>query len=140
LEEIIENVQAIERYVAGMDAAAFEGDQKTYDAVERCLERISEAAAKLGDTASSLVPGQPWREIRALGNRPRHEYDAIRADRLWDVVQIDLPPLCAPVRMPCGDYAKGRRAGTRTGPIVLRSYRVPPASPRCLRVRISRTA
>jgi hypothetical protein len=41
LEDIIENAQAIQRYVAGMDLAAFEKDQKTYDAVERCLERIA---------------------------------------------------------------------------------------------------
>jgi uncharacterized protein with HEPN domain len=78
-----------------MDLAAFEEDRKTCDAVERCLERISEAAAKLGDLASSLMPGQPWQEIRALGNRLRHEYDAIREDRLWDIVQVNLPPLCA---------------------------------------------
>jgi uncharacterized protein with HEPN domain len=95
LEDIIENAQAIQRYVGGMDVTAFEEDEKTYDAVERCLERISEAAAKLGDLAPLLVPGQPWREIRALGNRLRHEYDAIREDRLWDIVQIDIPPLCA---------------------------------------------
>jgi uncharacterized protein with HEPN domain len=95
LEDIVENVRAIQLYVAGMDLTAFERDQKTYDAVERCLERISEAAAKLGDLASVLVPGQPWQEIRALGNRLRHEYDAIREDRLWDIVQIDLSPLCA---------------------------------------------
>lgn len=69
--------------------------QKTYDAVERCLERISEAAAKLGDLAPALVPGQPWQEIRALGNRLRHEYDIIREDRLWDIVRLDLPLLCA---------------------------------------------
>jgi len=95
LEDIVENAQAIRRYVDGMDVTAFERDQKTYDAVERCLERISEAAAKLGDLALSLVPGQPWQEIRALGNRLRHEYDAIREDRLWDIVEVDLPPLCA---------------------------------------------
>ena len=95
LEDIIENAHAIQHYVAGMDLTAFEKDQKTYDAVERCLERISEAAAKLGDLAPSLMPGQPWKEIRALGNRLRHEYDAIREDRLWDIVQTDLPPLCA---------------------------------------------
>jgi uncharacterized protein with HEPN domain len=95
LEDIVENAQAIQRYVAGMDLTEFGRDQKTYDAVERCLERISEAAAKLGDLATSLVPGQPWQEIRALGNRLRHEYDAIREDRLWDIVQIDLAPLCA---------------------------------------------
>ena len=86
LEDIIENALAIERYVEGMDLPAFGKDQKTYDAVERCLERISEAAAKLGEMATALVPGQPWQEIRALGNRLRHEYDAIREDRLWDIV------------------------------------------------------
>lgn len=95
LEDILENARAIQRYVAGMDVTVFQKDHKTCDAVERCLERISEAAAKLGDLASSLVPGQPWQEIRALGNRLRHEYDAIREDRLWDIVQIDLPPLCS---------------------------------------------
>lgn len=70
-------------------------DPKTRDAVERCLERISEAAAKLGDEAGELVPRQPWPEIRALGNRLRHEYDRVRVDRLWAIVAQDLPALRA---------------------------------------------
>jgi uncharacterized protein with HEPN domain len=93
--DIIENAQAVLRYTAGMDSKAFEEDRKTYDAVERCLERISEAAAKLGEQAEILVPGQPWRDIRALGNRLRHEYDDISQDRLWEIVQVDLPSLVA---------------------------------------------
>ena len=107
LADIVENAQAIQRYIAGMDLAAFEQDQKTYDAVERCLERISEAAAKLGDLAPSLIPDQPWQKIRALGNRLRHEYDAIRADRLWDIVQIDIPAL----RAACEDALRRLREG-----------------------------
>ena len=95
LEDIIENIQAIQRYTADMDLAAFKEDDKTRDAVERCLERISEAAAKLGDLAPMLMPGQPWQKIRAFGNRLRHEYDDIREDRLWDIVQTDLSALCA---------------------------------------------
>jgi uncharacterized protein with HEPN domain len=64
------------------------------DKPERRLEDIIENAQAI-DMAPTLMPGQPWQEIRALGNRLRHEYDAIREDRLWDIVQIDLPPLCA---------------------------------------------
>jgi uncharacterized protein with HEPN domain len=94
LEDIIENARSVFRYTATMDLVAFEEDRKTYDAVERCLERISEAAAKLGKLAPVLMPDQPWDKIRALGNRIRHEYDAIREDRLWDIVQTDLPSLC----------------------------------------------
>lgn len=37
------------------------------------------------------MPGQPWQKIRAFGNRLRHEYDEIRENRLWDIVQADLP-------------------------------------------------
>jgi uncharacterized protein with HEPN domain len=85
----------------------FEKDRKTYDAVERCLERISEGATKLGDQAAVLIPDQPWQKIRSLGNRLRHEYDAIRADRLWDIVQTDLPSLSAD----CVDALRRLREG-----------------------------
>jgi uncharacterized protein with HEPN domain len=95
LQDIIDNAQAILRYTEGMDLATFEADRKTYDAVERCLERISEAAAKLGDMAVHLMPDQPWQKIRSFGNVLRHEYDAIREDRLFEIVQLNIPGLLA---------------------------------------------
>ena len=84
LADIIDNAEAIRRYISGMDMAAFVQNSKTYDAVERCLERISEAAAKLGE-------------------RLRHQYDEIRAERLWDTVKIDLPPPSCRLRSACGE-------------------------------------
>ncbi len=95
LQDIIDNAQAIFRYTADMNLSAFEEDRRTYDAVERCLERISEAAAKLGEMALHLMPDQPWQRIRAFGNFLRHEYDAIREDRLFEIIKTDLPGLCA---------------------------------------------
>jgi uncharacterized protein with HEPN domain len=47
LQDIIDNAQAIFVYTDGMDLSAFEGNRLVYDAVERCLERISEAVANL---------------------------------------------------------------------------------------------
>jgi uncharacterized protein with HEPN domain len=79
----------------GMDETAFEENRVVYDAVERCLERICEAAAKLGDMAGYLMPDQPWHKIRAFGNILRHEYDAIEPDRLFDIVKTELPSLSA---------------------------------------------
>lgn len=109
LQDIVENARAILRYTAGMDLTAFTQDSKTYDAVERCFERISEAASKLGDEAPRLMPEQPWRKITALGNRLRHEYDEIRADRLWDIVEKDLPFLLKA----CEDALHGRGGPSR---------------------------
>jgi uncharacterized protein with HEPN domain len=59
LADSIENIERVQTDVLGLDRAAFERDRKTSDAVERCLERISEAAIRLGDDANALVPGQP---------------------------------------------------------------------------------
>ena len=76
-----------------MEFPAFTADQRTCDAVERCLQRISEAASKLGDFAAVLIPEQPWARIRALGNYLRHEYDVNEAEQLWDIIRLELPGL-----------------------------------------------
>jgi predicted nucleotidyltransferase len=54
--DIIENAQRIETYTAGMDGQLFKEDNRTRDAVERCLERICKAAHRLGTRADELMP------------------------------------------------------------------------------------
>ena len=98
LQHIVANAQAIFHYTEGMEFAQFEEDRKTYDAVERCLQRITEAVIRLGDNAEELMPGQPWQRIRGFGNRLRHNYDSIEEDRLFDIVRNDLPALLAHVQ------------------------------------------
>ena len=44
-EDILANIRRIEEHTSGViDLSAFAQDALVYDAVERCLERISEAA------------------------------------------------------------------------------------------------
>jgi uncharacterized protein with HEPN domain len=57
--DIIENIDRVESYLAGMDQRTFEQDGRTRDAVERCLERVCEAAHRLGKRAEQLMPSQP---------------------------------------------------------------------------------
>jgi Protein of unknown function DUF86 len=49
------------------------------------------AAIRLGDAAPLLVPSQPWRDIRGMGNRLRHAYDRISVDVIWNAIGSDLP-------------------------------------------------
>lgn len=98
LADIIENAERIETYLADMDRQLFERDGKTRDAVERCLERICEAAHRLGGRAAELMPSQPWGDIRGLGNRLRHAYDRLDLDSLWNTVRDRLPALAADAR------------------------------------------
>jgi uncharacterized protein with HEPN domain len=90
-QDILENIRRIEGRTAGMNAAAFLEDHKSYDPVERCLERISEATKKLGTLAEEICPEIPWPKLRALGNFLRHEYDRVEGGRLWFVVLRNNP-------------------------------------------------
>ena len=56
LLKILSNVIFIEEFTKGLDLE----DLKTRNATERCIERISEAARKLGQVAEDLSPDVPW--------------------------------------------------------------------------------
>lgn len=107
LQDIIYNIDAVQKYTAGMTDNQFIADDKTVDAVERCSSRISEAASKLGELAEGLAPDQEWRKIRGLGNLLRHEYDVIERSVLWDIVQHNLVPLRVACERAVGLIDKG---------------------------------
>jgi len=93
LADILENIARIDGYVRGLDRRAFGADGRRRDAAERCLERICEAATRLGDTAATMMPDQPRSDIRGMGNRLRHAYDRVGLEFVWDTVRDDLPTL-----------------------------------------------
>lgn len=98
LNDIAENIERIAAYTERLDRESFGVDGRTYDAVERCLERICEAAVRLGDDAFLLMPDQPWKEIRAMGNWLRHAYHRVDPTLIWNTVENDLPGLLRDVR------------------------------------------
>ena len=95
LRHMIENAERVARYLAGMDRQSFEQNDWARDAVERCIERICEAAHRLGGRAEELMPNQPWGDIRGMGNRLRHAYDRVDIDIIWKTAQARLPELAA---------------------------------------------
>lgn len=108
-EDILENIERIENHIEDMTEEQFHADQKTMDAVERCIERICEATVKLGDIASEIEPSAPWEKMRGMGNMLRHEYDVVLSEIVWNTAQKDLPELKA-VAQRSIDVLKERRA------------------------------
>lgn len=96
--DMLENIERITSHVAGLDRDTFQKDGRTRDAVERCLERICEAAFRMGDQAAALMPNQPWGDIRGMGNRLRHGYDRLNLPVVWAAIQDELPSLEADIR------------------------------------------
>lgn len=95
LDEVVKNCERIARHVAGMSREAYLASEKTIDAVERCLQRISEAAYRLGPHLDDLYPDAPWKDARGIGNVLRHKYHAVIDDLVWTSVVEDVPRLRA---------------------------------------------
>jgi uncharacterized protein with HEPN domain len=97
LEDIRENIERIERFLESKGPLDVARDDRTLFACQYALLIISEAAKRLGGQADVLCPGQPWRDIRGIGNHLRHAYDGLDAMLIWKVYQDDLPSLKASV-------------------------------------------
>lgn len=96
LQDVIENADWISDDLAGVDLARFLIDRTRADAVERCLQRITEAIIQLGDVqAADIGLDVPWADIRNLGNRLRHEYRRIDRRIIYDIATRDVPALRA---------------------------------------------
>jgi uncharacterized protein with HEPN domain len=93
LNDILEHIGHIEKFLEGMGPVDLANDQRTVFACQYALLVISEAAKRLSTKAEELCPGFPWREIRGIGNRLRHAYDMLDFSLIWKVYQDDLPPL-----------------------------------------------
>jgi len=96
LKDIVKNIDAIPDDVAGMDFDAFARDRRTIDATERYLERVIEAAIKVGlERMTEILTSLPTKALRGMGNRLRHEYDQVALPTIWNTVAHDLPTLRA---------------------------------------------
>jgi len=63
LQHMVQAIDNIQSYTAGMDAASFKADRKTQDAVIRNLEIIGEACnnvAKSDPAYAQARPAMPW--------------------------------------------------------------------------------
>lgn len=97
LRDILNSIIMIEEFIASVSFDRFRDEPMRIAAVERYLQKISEAAVRLGDQAEILCPGVPWRNIRGIGNFLRHEYDRVDLDTVWHTVTDHLPLLKASV-------------------------------------------
>ena len=94
LRDIIEDAMRIETFVEDMSLPEFLASERTIFAVERLLQRITEAALQIdSEDAAAMVPPLPIAEMRGLGNRLRHEYRDIDRGIIYDLAVHEVPAL-----------------------------------------------
>lgn len=94
LREILDAIDLAREATTGAgNFEAFAASKVHRAATERAIEIVSEAARHLPEGMTARYPHIPWAQIRAIGNKVRHEYHRVEPKIIWDAVVHDLPHL-----------------------------------------------
>ena len=69
LSDILFNIDLAQSFAQGVDYEGFLADIRTFYAIMRCLEIISEASRRLSPETKARHPAIPWREMSASVQR-----------------------------------------------------------------------
>jgi uncharacterized protein with HEPN domain len=95
LSDILFNIDLANSFAQGFDYEHFLTDMRTFYAITRCLEIISEASRRLSPEIRARHPEIPWRKVSGSGNIYRHDYEDVAQRLVWGTVHEFLPALRA---------------------------------------------
>ncbi len=93
LDDIVAAIDKIAAFTESLSQEQFAADVRTFDAVIRNLEIVGEAAKHVPQDVRLKFPNVEWRKAAGLRDLLAHEYFAVDADIIWDVVKNKLPQL-----------------------------------------------
>lgn len=100
LRDIGEDAIRIGVFIDDMTLTDFLASERTIFAVERLLQRITEAAVQIDPAEVRLIgEGLPVAQMRGLGNRLRHEYRDVDRSVIFDIARIEVPAVRAAVEL-----------------------------------------
>lgn len=93
LNDILQAINQINQYAQGVNLDEFKSGQLLIDGVNMNLMIIGEAARNVPDEVQKKYPQVDWRNIVGLRNVITHEYFRLNLDRIWNIVEVELPLL-----------------------------------------------
>jgi uncharacterized protein with HEPN domain len=98
LEDMLARIELIEEFTID-GQQAFAESRMIQEAVIRGLEIIGEASRNVSNTLRENYSEIPWRQIAAFRNFVIHVYWDIKVERVWEIVESDLPKLKAQLKV-----------------------------------------
>lgn len=71
----------------------FLNDNKTCNAVIRCIGVIGEATKNISDEMRNKYPSVPWRDMAGMRDKIIHGYFTVDFEDVWLVVKEEIPKL-----------------------------------------------
>jgi len=93
LEDVLKNIELIERSVNSLTEFSFQKDEDKIDANIRRLEIIGEAVKNVPENFRKKYPEVPWKDIAGFRDILIHGYFGVELKRVWNIIKNDLPKL-----------------------------------------------
>jgi uncharacterized protein with HEPN domain len=93
LWDMVEAIKKIQEFTVGITEEDYSENELLQSAVERKLEILGEAARRISLEFQAEHPEIDWRNMIGLRNVIAHQYDKLRQDMIWRIVQNVLPNL-----------------------------------------------
>ncbi|MBS3056175.1 MAG: DUF86 domain-containing protein [Candidatus Aenigmarchaeota archaeon] len=90
LKDILEAIEAIEKFIKDKDFETFRKNDMISSAVIRKLEIIGEASKNIPDDIRKKYPDMPWKDMTGMRDRLIHFYFSIKYDIIWNTVKNDI--------------------------------------------------
>lgn len=91
VEDILDAMNKIERFISGLTYELFEANEMAIDAVIRNFEIIGEASTHIPDEIREKHPDIPWKRMIGLRNIVIHDYFGIDLDTIWMIASKNIP-------------------------------------------------
>jgi uncharacterized protein with HEPN domain len=106
LQDILDAVNDIERFVTDMSYEQFIKDKKTLNAVVRSIEVIGEASKRLPLSLKAKNSELPWKEITGMRDKLIHAYFGMDTETIWKTVKENIPQLKQTIKKMAKDQEK----------------------------------
>jgi uncharacterized protein with HEPN domain len=90
---MLEHAREAIQLASGRTRADLDADRTFNLAMTRLLEIVGEAATRVSQPARDQHTQIPSSAIAGMRHRLIHGYDSVDFDILWNIVEVDLPPL-----------------------------------------------
>lgn len=94
MDHVIETIDVIVSYLAGVSLECFLDNRMLCDAVMRNLQILSESTQKISQRIKDKYSYVPWKDISGFRNILTHDYlEGIDLQIVWNVTSNKLPKL-----------------------------------------------
>ena len=93
IRHILDEIEKIKKSLVNISKESFMKDSNLKDATVRRIEIIGEAVKNLPADYKNRHKNIPWKDIAGMRDKLMHHYFGVDFDKVWEVVQKDVPIL-----------------------------------------------